>query len=260
MCIRDRIKGGFSYLIMGNICSKSQNEESEDDLTYTYEIQCTEMEDKLHLKDVHIEDFEATLEVIAYKKGRIDYDGLAEVFERFYVKKEDFNAPQKPFLSLYNGLIGSLEEDKSYVLSITLPFCKGTLADKKHVLWRCLETTEKNYINYVELLGLIKMIATIAIKIIPEIVVRNDTGNKDTAIRKLLNASEDDLSDYTTRYFPKYSRGKTMMHKYEFDEWLEQTDARKIFSTSNHRQTFLAYLKKAKKLQLELYIDCNCYH
>lgn len=225
---------------MGNICSGSHNEEGE--ANFTYEGQCTAVECKLGLRDVQIKDFEAVLEEIAYKRGKIDYDGLAEVFERFGIKKKDFNAAQGPFLSLYNGFIGSLEEDKGYILSTTLSFCKGDLADKKHVLWRCLETTEKNYVNFVELLGLVKMIVAIATKIIPEIVVRNDTGSQDAAMRKLLNASEDDVSTYAARYFPKQPRDKTMMHRHEFDEWLKRTDVQKIFSTSHHRQAFLTYL------------------
>ena len=93
-----------------------------------------------------------------------------------------------PFLVFYGGLIGTLEEDKGYILSTSLPFCKGDIFDKKSVLWRCLETTDKNYISYDELTGLIKMLIVIPTKVIPEMASKLQ-GAEISGNIKLLMAS-----------------------------------------------------------------------
>ena len=224
------------------VCGSNPREDHEENLNY--ENLCSIIEGKLGLSKIQIKDFESVLEEVSYKKRAIDYQTLAEAFIRFEIPKEDFLSPESPFLAFYGGLIGTLEEDKDYILSTSLPFCKGELFDKKSVLWRCLETTEKNYINYEELIELIKMLIIIPTKVIPEMASKLESDRQilDKNLKLLIDSTEEEINDYARQYLPSVPRNVKLMHRHEFDAWLNHPELQNIFSPSQHRRSLLTYL------------------
>lgn len=232
---------------MGGMCSSRTGGENEAETTY--EGLCAAVESKLGLYNIEITTFETVLDEVSYKKDAINFDTLSDVFVRFGVPRNEFLAADSLFRMFYSGLVGTIEEDKGFILSTSLPFCKGKMMDKKNVLWRCLMTTEKNYISYKELLELIKMLIVVPVKVIPEMVQENE-GKIDNSLQTLIEATEEELNDYAKQYFPEMPREGDMMHRYEFDEWLLRPESEGVFSPSHHRKSFIAYLntKKAAKI------------
>eukprot|EP00826_Nyctotherus_ovalis_P007405 TRINITY_DN11846_c0_g1_i10.p1 TRINITY_DN11846_c0_g1~~TRINITY_DN11846_c0_g1_i10.p1 ORF type:complete len:240 (+),score=70.02 TRINITY_DN11846_c0_g1_i10:93-812(+) len=236
---------------MGNtcstVCSSTGREDHEEDLNY--ENMCSITEAKLGLSKIQIKDLESVLEEVSYRKRAIDFQTLAEVFLRFEVPKEEFLSDNSPFTVLYSGLIGTLEEDKGYILSTSLPFCKGELFDKKSVLWRCLETVQKNYISYEELVDLIKMLIIIPTKVIPEMASRADVGVMDKNIQLLIGTTEEEINDYAKQYLPPIPRNVKLIHRHEFDAWLKRPEISKLFVPSHHRRALLTYLNLKKGIE-----------
>ena len=160
--------------------------------------------------------------------------------------REEFLSKQSPFLLFYSGITGALEDDKNYVLCVSLPFCKGNMNDKKSVLWRSLETINKNYINYAELIGTIKMIIVMTIRVIPEMVCHDESQIVDKNLQALLDSNEIDINEYADRYSPRPPRNGNMFHKHEFDEWFNEDKMENIFSSKHHRRSFITYLNEKK--------------
>lgn len=229
---------------MGNMCSKRTASGTEAETTY--EGLCSAVESKLGLYNIEITEFESVIDEVSYKKSAISINTLSDVFYRFGISREEFMAKENPFLVFYSGLIGTLEEDKGYILSTSLPFCKGKIFDKKSVLWRCLMTTEKNYINYKELLGLINMLIVVSVKVIPEIAVETEEKNIDQSLQMLIDATEADLDGYSKHYYPSAPREGDMMHRHEFDTWMAKFETEGIFSPKHHRKAFITYLNSVK--------------
>jgi len=233
---------------MGGACSSRR--EGDNEAGTSYEGLCAAVESKLGLYKIDITEFEVVLDEVSYKKDAIDLDTLSDVFVRFGVLRSEFLSKDGPFIIFYNGLVGTIEEDKGFILSASLPFCKGKMLDKKNVLWRCLMTTEKNYIKWNELIELIKMMIVTTVKIIPEMVYDNEIGNIDTNIQTLIDATEEELNDYARQYFPGTPRDKNMVHRHEFDEWLLRPESDGVFSPTHHRKSFLAYLNTKKLAEI----------
>jgi len=225
---------------MGGLCSSKTGNENEMDITY--ERLCAAIEAKLELYNIEITEFETVLDEVSFKKDAIDLNTLSDVFIRFGVTRDEFLSKERPFNAFYSGLSGSIEEDKGYILSMSLPFCKGKLSDKKSVLWRCLMTTEKNYINYKDLLGVIKMLIVMSVKVIPEMVYDTEEKNMDKTLQLLMGATEPQIDTYSRMYFPSAPREGDKMHRHEFDEWLQKPESQGIFSPSHHRKAFITYL------------------
>jgi len=237
---------------MGNtcstVCSTTGREDHEEDLNY--ENLCCIVESKLGLSKIQIKDLESVLEEISYKKRAIDFQTLADVFLKFDVPKKEFLAEDNLFTVLYSGLIGTLEEDKGYILSTSLPFCKGELFDKKSVLWRCLETVQKNFISYEELVDLIKMLIIIPTKVIPEMASKGNVGVMDRNLKLLINATEEEINDYAKQYLPEVPRNVKFIHRHEFDTWLASDRASRLFVSSHHRKALLTYLNLKKGIEV----------
>lgn len=229
---------------MGNMCSKRTATGTEAGTTY--EGLCSAVESKLGLHNIEITEFESVLDEVSYKKSAISINTLSDVFYRFGISREEFMAKENPFLIFYNGLVGTFEEDKGYILSTSLPFCKGKIFDKKSVLWGCLTTTEKNYINYKELLGLINMLIVVSVKVIPEIAVETEEKNIDQSLQMLIDATEEDVDYYSKFYYPNSPREGDAMHRHEFDNWFVKPETEGIFSPKRHRKAFLTYLNSKK--------------
>eukprot|EP00826_Nyctotherus_ovalis_P047368 TRINITY_DN5441_c0_g1_i4.p1 TRINITY_DN5441_c0_g1~~TRINITY_DN5441_c0_g1_i4.p1 ORF type:complete len:235 (+),score=81.98 TRINITY_DN5441_c0_g1_i4:156-860(+) len=232
---------------MGGMCSSRTGGEGEAGTTY--EGLCAAVESKLGLYNIEITDFESVLDEVSYKKDAIDFELLSDVFVRFGVTRDVFLAQHSIFREFYSGLVGTIEEDKGYVLSSSLHFCKGKIFDKKSVLWRCLMTTEKNYISYKELLDVIKMLVAVSAKYIPEIASSAES-SVDPTMQMLLDATEPELDEYARQYFPRPPREGDKMHRYEFDEWLLRPESEGIFSSSHHRRSFVSYLNAKKSVKL----------
>lgn len=229
---------------MGGTCSSKTNSESEAETTY--EGLCAAVEKKLGLHNIEITEFEAVLDEVSYKKKAIDVDILSDVFVRFGVERDEFLAREGPFLGFYGGLVGTVEEDRAFVLSTSLFFCKGKVSEKKNVLWRCLMTTEKDYISYKELLELTMMLIVVPTKIIPEVVRGTEKKTTNKTLQMLIDATEADLREYAKRYFPEVPREKGKMHRHEFDGWLARPEMGDVFSPKRHRKALVEFLNARK--------------
>ena len=225
---------------MGGACSSRSDNENEPEVTC--EGLCSAVESKLGLYKIEATKLETVLDEVCYENKAIDFQVLSDVFVRFEIPRSEFLSKESPFTVFYGGLVGNLEDDKCYVLCTSLPFCKGNLSEKKNILWRCLETTDKNNIYYNELIGVLKMLIVIPVKIIPEMIDYNDFQVIDKDLKTLLDSTEEDIDDYSKKYFPEKPQNGTTMHKHEFDEWFLKPEIEDLFSSKQHRKSFITYL------------------
>ena len=206
------------------------------------EKQCKDIEERLALEKIEIKDLENMIEELSYTKNSLNYNELSELFTKFGISKEEFLAEKSLFKTFYGRLPGHIAEDKGYILSTSLPFCKGDIFDKKCVLWRCLETTEKDFINHNELIDLIKMLIVMQMKGIPAIAAKQEEKIIDKNMKLLVESTEEDINAYATQYFPLSPRSGTRMHRHEFDSWISRPIIQNIFTPEYHRREFICHI------------------
>ena len=97
-----------------SVCASGSHEDHEYDIHY--ENMCANIENKLGLGRIEIKDLEEKLEAISYKSSKIEFEDLADIFIKFGIPRNEFLSENSIFIDFYNGLIGTIEEDKGYIL------------------------------------------------------------------------------------------------------------------------------------------------
>ena len=149
-------------------------------------------------------------------------------------------------LRFFSGLSGD-DTDRYYVLTTSLPFCRGRAIEKLDILWQSLESTCKNYICYDELLQLLHVLIILPAKLIPELAQSADNANQD--LKKLIECSEEQIKAYAKSFMPKEPREGNRMHRHEFDLWANEINVKNLFSPLYHRQSLLKFLSPCQPVE-----------
>jgi hypothetical protein len=209
-----------------------------------YEAACGAMETRLKLPQCMIKELEAMVNEAHFKNSSFNMQILAQVFTRFGVSEAEFLQPDSLFQSFY----ADLDDDPSnsggnvkFVLASSLPFCAGELEDKKTLLWSCLLPDENSFVQYTNAVDLLSMFVVLSTKTIPEMVLKSDP-QADPNIVALIDCSDDLLQAYIAEMLPQSPREGPLMHRHEFDMWVNTLGAAKMFSSAYHRRSLLEFL------------------
>ena len=154
---------------MGIECSRDKDKEKSLEL-FNYQNSCAEIEKRLILPNLTIRELKSEIQAIKRSKGCFTLNGILEIYEKHGVARGDFMAPDsiyQDFLPDYNDC----DQFEQYLLSTALPFSKGTINEKKEVLWDILK--DQNQVVAKKILeSIVDMMIALVVKTIPEIVIK----------------------------------------------------------------------------------------
>jgi len=229
-----------------------------------YELQCQAAEKKLIFATLDLKTIDHEFTELEYKSNTFGVTEVALFYEKYGVSHELFFNND----SVWKYFLSELADDNSnreYVIVSALPFVKGSISEKKEMLWTVLEP-KNNTIYCSQLRKIIRMMIVLCVKTIPEIVMMNFTkfGQKpDEKIKLFIESSEVLIKNYAMRYYPEEARKtiseadtqtnsngerkswikqKTVLHRHEFDLWLAQISSVDLFNPQHHREQFLKIL------------------
>ena len=233
---------------MGTVCSRNELPKTDCIELPEYEKQCKEMEKKLMISTLEIAKIENEIDEMEFKQKYFDTDGVATIYTRHGVDKPDFLAKDGVFMQFFPELAES--EARQYFISSILPFCKGTMWEKREALWKVLKP-ENNSLNYPELVAVTLMMISLSTRVIPELVKKHTEKIGKKPNEKILELAEcnDEIFDiYAEKHYPKKSDEGETIHRHEYSLWLEEVEATNLFSAQHHREALLKLLAERKTI------------
>jgi len=240
---------------MGIQCSGNREGEKVLDIPY-YEHVCSKIEEKLVLPTLTLKDLVSEIKAIERTQGLFTSESIIKIFEDRGVSKENFLAPG----SIYQELLPDYAECdmcSNYLLSTALPFCGGSIGEKKDILWQVLQPQEGKAERKV-LKNIVKMMIALCVKTIPEIAVK-DLENRgdiieDADIILLLQSDDLKVEQYANRFYLDQLKGinenykiggnvSKVLTRYEYDLWMLKVNEERLLSSSGNREVFIKYVK-----------------
>eukprot|EP00826_Nyctotherus_ovalis_P022775 TRINITY_DN17592_c0_g1_i1.p1 TRINITY_DN17592_c0_g1~~TRINITY_DN17592_c0_g1_i1.p1 ORF type:complete len:254 (+),score=77.28 TRINITY_DN17592_c0_g1_i1:173-934(+) len=239
---------------MGLQCSQDREKDKTLDVPY-YEYICSKMEKRLILPTLSLRQLLFEIRTIERAQGLFASDGIISIYQNHGVSKQTFLAPN----SIYQELLPDYDECdlcSQYLLSTALPFCDGSIVDKKDILWQILQPEEGRAERKV-LKNTVKMIIALCVKTIPEIAVKDlETRGEvleDADMQLLLQSDDLSVERYANRFFLEQLKGisedytaeeaSKELTRYEYDLWMLKINEEKLLSSKGNRELFIKYVK-----------------
>lgn len=228
---------------MGTICSRDIKPKNE---LPDYETLFSEAEKELILPTLEIRSFQSEIAAAEFSDGTFDSRSIAKLFRAHGVSDETFAATDSVFQYFFADLADTDPTSfRNYLLMSCLPLCKGSGWEKKEVLWQILGPQD-GFVELQTLLGVVNTIIVLSTRTLAEFLLNHEQIHGRAAAPDVLLFSKCDDSQveaYAEQYRPKMKlREPEKMHRYEFDQWMLETDASSLFSSRSHRQTLYKLL------------------
>lgn len=227
---------------------KQRLEEIERNKIPLYEQNCTKIEKMLILPQIQIIKFEDAINAITFTNGGFGKSQIEELFKQLIEPGQIFTKEIKNMINdLFEDILSMEEIDPvPFLLTSSLTFCKGSSLEKKEVLFRNLESHQRNYVDVKSINDTILIMLSTCVNKIVGITIGNTTVNDENLIK--LNGNPELIEEYSKRYYA--DDAKTMLHRHEFENWFASLNPEEFFSSAYHRAAFLKLLNERQKVHM----------